>query len=314
MRGKVADVTELLPTRVARRTPAEAGGIATPALAPSSVVLTNRWLRWPQVRPWLLSSILLTLITLASAAGSQFRIRFPDLSMARDIAPEEIEEAFGPPPDDPFAGMPEGGGIDRTAITMVAIMIALLLATALIYILVRYLRQRAGLLKDVPVEALAEAPASGEAIQFTKEDVEDMVTLAQRRMAQAGTPSDAVVAGWLAFEEAAATRGWVREPHETTTEFTARLLAASPAPPAPIAVLRGLYQKVRFGGHTPLPDDVAAARDSLTEIAQHLEAVNKEPEPQAPTASPNRTAYLPTAAPLATTKQTGVTRNKWGED
>jgi len=130
-------------------------------------------------------------------------------------------------------------------------------------------------------------------------------------MAEARNPADAVVAGWLAFEEAAARRGWVREPQETTTEFTARLLSSSPAPAQPVATLRSLYQQVRFGSQIPTDDDVAAARTALADIATHIDKL-----PQSVPAAPDNSseaasnsATLETSPPI-----TRVKRNKWGED
>lgn len=76
-------------------------------------------------------------------------------------------------------------------------------------------------------------------------------------------PGNAVVRAWQGLQDAAATAGLNRRPSETASEFTARILYRSRGSAAPIAVLLSLYQRVRFGEHTPSADEIAAAQDSL---------------------------------------------------
>jgi hypothetical protein len=76
-------------------------------------------------------------------------------------------------------------------------------------------------------------------------------------------PGNAVVRAWQGLQDAAASAGIDRRPAETASEFTARLLYRSRGSAAPIAVLLSLYQRVRFGEHTPSADEIDAARDSL---------------------------------------------------
>ena len=81
---------------------------------------------------------------------------------------------------------------------------------------------------------------------------------------------DAVVAAWVELEKAAARHGWEREPAQTTTEFTAHLLAVSPAPTHHTTTLRRLYQHARFAHHPVTPHHVATARTALEAIAREL--------------------------------------------
>lgn len=62
-----------------------------------------------------------------------------------------------------------------------------------------------------------------------------------------GPPGDAVIAAWLTLEEATAHEGAGREPHQTSTEFTAALLASHTTDEAALTELRALYQRARFG-------------------------------------------------------------------
>ncbi|GAB2691306.1 hypothetical protein GCM10027194_27110 [Thalassiella azotivora] len=81
---------------------------------------------------------------------------------------------------------------------------------------------------------------------------------------------DAVVACWLALEDAAGRTGARRLPAQTPTEFTAALLGAVAADREATAELLRLYQRARFGS-TPLPGEaVPAARRALERIAASL--------------------------------------------
>ena len=79
-------------------------------------------------------------------------------------------------------------------------------------------------------------------------------------------PADAIVAAWLALQDAAAESGVRRAPAETPTEFTARILARVPADGPAITVLLDSYQDVRFGEHAPTSDDLARVRRALGDL------------------------------------------------
>jgi hypothetical protein len=74
------------------------------------------------------------------------------------------------------------------------------------------------------------------------------------------------VRAWQGLEDAAAAAGVTRRPAETTSEFTARILYRSRDSAEPIDVLLALYQRVRFGGHSPDASEIVAARDSLAAL------------------------------------------------
>ncbi|MFI9486291.1 DUF4129 domain-containing protein [Promicromonospora sp. NPDC052451] len=102
-------------------------------------------------------------------------------------------------------------------------------------------------------------------------EIQDAVTRALAHLQGHTRPRDAVVAAWVALEEAAERAGTHRDPAQTTTEFAGTVLAATPAPPAAVTRLRTLYQRARF---TDRPVDRAAvdqAREALADIARSLE-------------------------------------------
>ncbi|WP_277210348.1 DUF4129 domain-containing protein [Isoptericola croceus] len=108
-------------------------------------------------------------------------------------------------------------------------------------------------------------------------ELADAVTRALAHLDGAASPGDAVVAAWVALEDAAAEHGTTRHPAQTPTEFTQDVLDATPAPPAHVATLRALYQRARFTTHPTGDDDVATARDALTRIAASLDVSRSRP-------------------------------------
>ncbi|HEX3590969.1 MAG TPA: DUF4129 domain-containing protein [Pseudonocardiaceae bacterium] len=101
--------------------------------------------------------------------------------------------------------------------------------------------------------------------------------LAWLRQRAGGPPGDAVQQAWLALEEAAAESGTARLPQQTSTEFTAAVLAAHRVDPDALATLRGLYQRARFGEPDSVTEaDAELAIAALDTIAETLAARRRE--------------------------------------
>jgi hypothetical protein len=81
-----------------------------------------------------------------------------------------------------------------------------------------------------------------------------------------GPPSDAVIAAWVELEQAAASGGTPRQPHQTPSEFTESVLTEHAADATALTELRALYHRARFGAGIA-PEDAAAARRALERIA-----------------------------------------------
>lgn len=79
-------------------------------------------------------------------------------------------------------------------------------------------------------------------------------------------PGDAVVAAWVALEDAAERTGVVREAAQTATEFTLELLDATEADADASRELLRLYLAARFSEHEITPRDVERARAALATI------------------------------------------------
>ncbi|MEX2563343.1 MAG: DUF4129 domain-containing protein [Nitriliruptoraceae bacterium] len=92
------------------------------------------------------------------------------------------------------------------------------------------------------------------------------------RLDEIADPGDAVIAAWIALEEAAAASGVARAPSQTPTEFTMSILERLDADPVAAATLLRLYHRVRFAHRRPTDGDVIAARASLIRLAEYWDA------------------------------------------
>jgi len=92
------------------------------------------------------------------------------------------------------------------------------------------------------------------------------------RLDEIADPGNAVIAAWIALEEAAAESGVARTPSQTPTEFTMSILELLNADPVAATTLLRLYHRVRFAHHRPSASDVTAARASLIRLAEYWDA------------------------------------------
>lgn len=81
-------------------------------------------------------------------------------------------------------------------------------------------------------------------------------------------PADAIVRAWLGLQETAEQSGIVRQPAETATEFTSRILSRAVVDDRAVRTLLRLYLRTRFGDHPVTSDDVAAVRKALQELVR----------------------------------------------
>lgn len=119
-------------------------------------------------------------------------------------------------------------------------------------------RARAGVEPDLP----------------TLRDGVDAADLELRRPAV--LPADAVIAAWVALEEAAARSGVPRHPAATPTEFTVAVLDRTPADPAAVRDLLDLYLRARFGIEPVGPADVERATAAVAVLARGLAADDED--------------------------------------
>lgn len=110
-------------------------------------------------------------------------------------------------------------------------------------------------------------------IEITDDVAPDLPTLqqgavrAEERLLAIGNPTDAIIAAWLALEEAADASGVHRRPAQTPTEFTADVLGRTGVPSEPVRTLLGLYLRARFAARPSSAEDLATARRCIRELA-----------------------------------------------
>jgi Domain of unknown function (DUF4129) len=177
--------------------------------------------------------------------------------------PDEVE----PPPE---VGGDESD-VERVDLTWAILLAGVVLTTLLILLLLRFLqrlRRPIGGAQtplgrptdlDVPPEPDIPVLLRG-------------VSAARELLTRFAEPSDAVVAAWLALEEAAERSGVHRRASATPTEFTMAVLAATPAPPDATRELLGLYRSARFSTHPITAADLERAARCLGEIAESFTA------------------------------------------
>jgi hypothetical protein len=123
------------------------------------------------------------------------------------------------------------------------------------------------------------ARAAGGELSLLAEPVADLpvlrrgVRVAQHSLDEIADPNNAIVAAWLALEEAASSSGIRREPAQTPTEFTVEVLAGTKADPDATRGLLTLYHRARFSAAGVSRTDVATASRYLGVLASGWDAI-----------------------------------------
>jgi hypothetical protein len=128
---------------------------------------------------------------------------------------------------------------------------------------------------SVAVESTSEIPAGPEP-EPDMPALRTGIELALEVLDEQRDPADAIVRAWLGLQETAEQSGIVRQPAETPTEFTSRILSRAFADDLAVRTLLRLYLRTRFGDHPVTADDVAAVRAALQEL------VRTWPPPESP--------------------------------
>ena len=87
-----------------------------------------------------------------------------------------------------------------------------------------------------------------------------------------GTATDAVVACWVALEQAAASAGVPRDPSETPAEFTVRVLGIGGISEPELVRLGELYREARYSTHGSSEAARTEARTALLRLRDELAA------------------------------------------
>jgi hypothetical protein len=187
--------------------------------------------------------------------------------------PRLVEPSRPAAPADPDAVAPPPAAVEpgrdlgwvRRALTIAVV-------AALLFMLVRWaLRLRLPVRPPAPEPA---GPSTHVAAPRTDPDPEVLhrgARAAEERLRAAVAPDDAVIAAWVALEEAAALSGVVRERSATATEFTLQVLDRTPADPAAARTLLALYLRARFDDRPLGAGDVGTAATAARELVATLQ-------------------------------------------
>lgn len=92
-----------------------------------------------------------------------------------------------------------------------------------------------------------------------------------------GDPRNAVVACWVALEDAAEGAGLARDPAETSAEFTRRVLAGWRVDPGTVAALAELYREARFSRHPVTEGMRTEAVHAMKRLHDQLRSAHSHP-------------------------------------
>ena len=115
------------------------------------------------------------------------------------------------------------------------------------------------------VEPSFEAPEVPDELLATAEE--------RMRLMLTGEPRNAIVAAWLNLETSAAHAGLPRDPAETSTEYTTRVIGTWDVDRARLDDLAALYREARFSAHALAEDKRRRAADDLEALHADLERV-----------------------------------------
>lgn len=209
-------------------------------------------------------------VVLAAAAAGPWRVTGRPTSWA--VFPPPDLPRSTPVPTPPPVDV-EGGALPPGLVAATGWVVAVVAGLAALLVLALLVRSALAALARRGAVPEGGAPGAG-AVDLvdglTVPQLREGVAAAGRRLDEDVPPGDAVVAAWVALEDAAAATGIVRERSTTATELTVEVLGATRADPAATRTLLDLYLAARFSVHPVTAADVVAARRCLDVLADGL--------------------------------------------
>jgi hypothetical protein len=153
---------------------------------------------------------------------------------------------------------------DPLLVTLVGFALKLVLVAVVVIVLVaigRALRDRWAtretdsgdtMTADVLPEALLEGAVEGE------------------QLIARGTPGNAVIAAWVALEDAVRSAGVRDDDSRTSAELVTTVLRSYRVDRAPLDTLAALYREARFSSHPVAEEQRATAREALVQVQADL--------------------------------------------
>lgn len=180
----------------------------------------------------------------------------PPITMQAEPPPDLELETLPPEGTD----TPDGPDLNQWLVDAIQLIVLLTLVFGLLHVLRRMLerdkREGAGPPQDRDEELAALLEASGEEVRY-------------RALTQ-GDPRNAVVACWVALEDAVYRSGLDPDPSRTASELTGKVLTRWEVDPTAIRALSAAYREARFSRHPVTEDQRRAAVDALERIHHDL--------------------------------------------
>lgn len=185
-----------------------------------------------------------------------------------------------------------GGGLDLT--WLVELVKWGLIAAAFCFAVVVAVR----IVRNFSVDVAEEADDGVAGEDQASVDTRQMALHLRSTLDELTTTSDfsgAVIACWRRLEDLAGESGAVREPWQSTTEFSLEVLRRTPANADDLAELASIYQRACYASTQPGEAERARAVDCLQRLTETLEAHQRNPRPAPET--PDEEARSPWARP-----------------
>lgn len=219
----------------------------------------------------LVVGLMLVLVMFAARTGPQ---RIVNGTLV-DPSIKPVIPSITPPPFG-FGGRPRGQGVihHHQVFTWIGWLIKIGFFVLVAWLLLRGLRR----VREVVRERHRPEPRPTQVDFDVLEDPDELVdemrddAADQLALLLAGTPRNAIVACWDRFEEQAERVGLARQPWETSSEFTLRLLDFVSADGGAVARLELLYHEARFSEHVIDEDRRGQAVEALEAIHASLPA------------------------------------------
>ncbi|UFU05548.1 DUF4129 domain-containing protein [Ruania halotolerans] len=230
------------------------------------------------VRTAVVALVVVTAVLTAPLVGSwQFDPRFtpPETDEVTETSAELPTAEPSAEPPAPEAPPEEWELPDLTWLLVVVAVLAGLVLLALLVRLVLWLRRPTPPPPPDP-SVLAGAGDAEDEPQIPV--LHRGVRAAVAHLEQIREPRDAIVAAWLALEEAAARSGVRRRPAQTPTEFTAAVLTRTGADQQAVTALLRLYHRARFATAEPGPADVGAATEAFAALTASWPELAERPD------------------------------------
>lgn len=224
----------------------------------------------------LLLALSATVAASTSGIGWRDRPAVTDRPTGQDASDSERRDDTEAP-----AATPDESGVDRDQgalrLTLPRVLTGLLVVALAVVVIAVVARLRLAVHRRRRLDAtgLRGPPGVPPADEEVGEDAVAEALDAGMAVLATGSPRNAVVAAWVALEEAAGRAGVVGEPADTATDLVRRMLAAHPVDREMLERLAMLYREARFSGHELTERHRTEARRCLERLRFQLGRVTR---------------------------------------